>query len=231
MQKNLKYDAALAAINYVQSGMSIGLGTGSTTRFFIEILGSMIKSGEMQDIRAVPTSEGTAFLAEKLGIELATLSDYPTLDIAVDGADEVDNDLNLIKGLGMALLREKIVEVHAKEFIVIVDESKRVDILGKKGPLPVEITKFEANAHVYWLNNLGCRAELWCDSYDEPYVTDNGNFIARCWFDGGIRNPYDLADKLDKQPGILEHGLFLDMATRVIVADVSGIHIIDRKNE
>jgi ribose 5-phosphate isomerase A len=152
----------------------------------------------------------------------------PHLDLAVDGADEVDPSLNLIKGLGRALLREKVVEIHAERFIVIVDESKLVPRLGSRGPLPVEILPFEAEVHVRWLNSLGCKAELWRDDNGSPVVTDNGLFMARCWFEGGIPDPYVLAELLSKRPGIIEHGLFLDMADMVVVAGKQGIRILER---
>lgn len=229
MQNSLKFQASEAAFAYVESGMTIGLGTGSTTEFFIKILGKKVETGELEGIKAVPTSERTARMALDLGIELVSLADFSLLDLAVDGADEVDEDLNLIKGLGKALLREKIVEIHAKEFIVIVDQSKMVKKLGSTVPLPVELAKFEKYAHVNWLNSLGCQSELWCDQNNDPFITDNGNHIARCWFSEGIIDPYDLAKRLDARPGILEHGLFLDMATKVIVATPEEVFTIERE--
>jgi ribose 5-phosphate isomerase A len=208
--------------------MVLGLGTGSTTAYFIALLGEKIRLGEIQNIRGVPTSEETAKQARRDGIPLVRLTEYSVLDLAVDGADEVDPELNLIKGLGRALLREKIVEVHAREFVVIVDESKIVSKLGTRGPLPVEIVTFEAHAHVNWLNTLGCRAELWLDEDGMPVVTDNGNNLVRCWFQGGIPNAYDLAARLAQRPGIVEHGLFLDMASRVIVARSGGVRVLEK---
>ena len=149
---NLKQQAAEYALNFVKSGMFLGLGTGSTTAFFIDLLGERLAAGMLQDIQGVPTSKDTAKKALSAGIPLTTLTDLyeqrtpPLLDLAVDGADEVDPDLNVIKGLGRALLREKIVEIQAKQFIVVVDESKIVSRLGTRGPLPVEITPFEAGS-------------------------------------------------------------------------------------
>jgi len=144
----------------------------------------------------------------------------------VDGADEVDPDLNVIKGLGRALLREKIVEIQTEQFIVIVDESKIVPRLGTRGPLPVEITPFEAEAHVQWLSSLGCRAELWLEEDGSLVVTDNGNYLALLRFDGGIPNAHALALVLAERPGVVEHGLFLDMVSKVIVAGATGIRAI-----
>jgi len=158
---NLKQMAAQKAIEYVQDGMVLGLGTGSTTAFFVDILGEKYRGGELANIMGVPTSERTAEQARQYGIPLTTLAQHPQLDLAVDGADEVDGDLNLIKGLGKALLREKIVEIHAERLIIIVDQSKVVSRLGTRGPLPIEVVQFEAEAHVRWLGSLGCRSELW----------------------------------------------------------------------
>jgi ribose 5-phosphate isomerase A len=226
---NLKQEAARHALSHVRSGMNLGLGTGSTTAQFIHLLAERLGSGALRDIRAVPTSDWTAARARELGIPLTTLAETPRLDLAVDGADEVDPDLNLIKGLGRALLREKVVEIHADCFLVLVDESKLVRRLGSKGPLPVEILPFQAPAHVRWLNTLGCRAELWLEEDGSPAVTDNGNYLARCWFPDGIADCQALARLLADRPGILEHGLFLDMASAVIVAGRDGIRTRERK--
>lgn len=223
-----KQMAAAAALDFVKSGMKLGLGTGSTTRYFVDMLGAKIKSGEIENIIGVPTSESTASQARALKIPLGSLSDIEELDLAVDGADEVDPQLNLIKGLGRALLREKIVESHAREFIVIVDESKLVKRLGTKGALPVEIVPFEARAHIRWLNSLGCRAEQWMELDGTPAMTDNGNYLAKCFFHEGIADVYELAEKLAWRAGIVEHGLFLNMATRVIVAGENGVRIMER---
>ena len=228
---NLKQQAAQLALTYVKNGMLIGLGTGSTTTYFIHLLGEKVRSGELRDVTGVPTSKGTAQLAEELGIPLGTLAmlaPEQALDLAVDGADEVDPDLNLIKGLGRALLREKIIESHASRLLIIADESKLVEKLGK-GPLPVEIVPFEVEIQVRWLDSLSGRAELWLEEGGEPVITDNGNYLVRCWFPQGISNPYDLARHLADRPGIIEHGLFLDMADQVIVATADGIQIKERQ--
>jgi ribose 5-phosphate isomerase A len=229
---NLKQQAAEFALQYVKSGMFLGLGTGSTTAYFIQALGERLAAGTLQDVQAVPTSNGTVAKAKEAGIPLTTLADLyqqrkpPLLDLAVDGADEVDPDLNVIKGLGRALLREKIVEIQTEQFIVIVDESKIVPRLGTRGPLPVEITPFEAEAHVQWLSSLGCRAELWLEEDGSLVVTDNGNYLALLTFDGGIPNAHALALVLAERPGVVEHGLFLDMVSKVIVAGATGIRAI-----
>ena len=226
---NSKERAARKALELVESNTIIGLGTGSTTRIFIELLGKQIQQGKLSHIKAVPTSEYTAQQAANWGITLTTLAKTPYLNIAVDGADEVDPDLNLIKGLGRALLREKIVEIHTDKLIIIVDESKLVHRLGSRCPLPVEILPFEAEAHIHWLTTLGCQAELWLEKDGSHALTDNGNYLARCWFDDGIEDIYTLAERLAFRPGIIEHGLFLNMAHRVIVASERDTKIIKKK--
>ncbi len=224
---NLKQEAARHALDLVRDGMVLGLGTGSTSAFFINGLAEMIAEEKLKDISAVPTSEATATRLRKLGVPLTTLAEHTQLDLAVDGADEVDPKLNLIKGLGRALLREKMVEVHAERLVIIVDESKIVTRLGR-GPLPVEITPFEAQAQVLWLESLGCRAELWHEDDGSVVVTDNCNNLVRCWFEDGIADAYALARILADRPGIIEHGLFLDMAEQVIIAGMDGVRILER---
>jgi ribose 5-phosphate isomerase A len=225
---HLKRMAAARAVDLVQSGMVLGLGHGSTTRPAVDIIGERVNSGVLQDIVGVPTSEQTAVQARTLGIPLTTLVEHPVLDMAIDGADEVDPDLNLIKGLGGALLREKIVEIAARRFVVVVDESKLVERLGTRGPLPVEVTQFAWEAHAHWLESLGCHPELRREADGAPFVTDNGNYIIHCAFPDGIPDPPALARTLIERPGVLEHGLFLGMATEVVVAGRDGVRIVER---
>ena len=225
---DLKDQAASRALTYVQDGMVLGLGSGSTTAYFVNKLGERLQRGELRDIVGVPTSEDTAARAHALGIPLTKLDDCPRLDLAVDGADEVDPELNLIKGLGRALLREKIVEVHADCLLVIVDEAKLVPRLGR-GPLPVEVVPFSVEAHLRWLNTLGCQAEQWLEADGSPVVTDNGNYLALCRFPDGIADAYALARALADRPGIVEHGLFLDMANTVVVAGADGVRVLERR--
>jgi len=226
---NLKRQAAERAVEFVQSGMVLGLGTGSTTAYAIDRIGQRVQSGELRDIVGVPTSGWTAARARELGIPLATLVERPVLDLAIDGADEVDPHLDLIKGLGGALMREKIVESTARRFVVVVDESKLVKRLGTRGALPVEVTQFAWEVHAHWLESLGCRAELRRQADGSPYVTDNGNYIVHCTFPDGIAAPFALARTLIERPGILEHGLFLGMATDVVVSGVDGVRVIARE--
>ena len=227
--EQLKREAARCALDEVRDGMLLGLGSGSTAAHFVELLGERVQTGQLSRICGVPTSEKTARRARELGIPLTTLAQSHHLDLAVDGADEVDPELNLIKGLGKALLREKIVEIHAGRFLVIVDETKLSPRLGTRSPLPVELVPYEVEATRRWLETLGCRAEMWLDETGTPYVTDNGNYLARCWFSEGIADPQALARRLADRPGVVEHGLFLGMATTVIVAGAAGIQFRERR--
>ena len=224
---NLKLLAARHALGHVRSGMALGLGTGSTTAYFVDLLAEQLASGALKDIRGVPTSEGTASRAREQGISLVSLEDYPRLDLAVDGADEVDPDLNLIKGLGRALLREKVVEIHTDRLLILVDESKIVPRLGSTVPLPVEILPFQHRVHIRWLNTLGCRAEWWLEEDESPVLTDNGNYMALCHYPDGITDPHAIARDMADRPGIIEHGLFLDMTAAVIVAGPDGVRTLE----
>lgn len=224
----LKRLAAERAVDFVQNGMVLGLGHGSTAKHVVDVIGERVGAGALQGIVAVPTSEQTAAQARALGICLVSLAECPVLDLAIDGADEVDPDLNLVKGLGGALLREKIVETAARRFVVVVDESKLVQRLGSRGPLPVEVTQFAWDAHAGWLESLGCRAEVRREVDGRAFVTDNGNYIIHCTFPNGISNPLALARTLIERPGILEHGLFLGMATEIVVAGEKGVRVIYR---
>jgi ribose 5-phosphate isomerase A len=225
---NLKEQAARHALTYVHDGIVLGLGTGSTHAYFLEMLGEQVQAGLLRGIVGVPTSEKTAERARELGIPLTSLAEHPRIDLAVDGADEVDLDLNVIKGLGRALLREKIVEIHADRFVVLVDESKVVHRLGTHVPLPVEIVPFQKESHLRWLNSLGCRAELRYEEDGTIIVTDNGNYLVNCWFERGITDLHGLARILADRPGIAEHGLFLGMATEVVVAGADGIRVLKK---
>lgn len=224
-----KQHAAAKALEYVRSGMVLGLGSGSTARHFVDMLGEKLKSGELKDIVGVCTSEATLQQARSLGIPVSDLNQQEKLDLVVDGADEVDPDMHLIKGLGRALLREKMVEIHTEKFVVIVDESKMVEKLGTRGPLPVEIVPFAHESTIRFLNTIeGARAEHWLEEDGSPALTDNANYLVKLWFDRGIDDPYILADILSLRPGIVEHGLFLDMATTVIVGGDNGARVLEK---
>jgi len=225
---DLRLSAASHALTYIHSGMVLGLGSGSTAGRFVDLLGEGLRSGALRDIVGVPTSEATAARARSQGIPLTTLDEHRRLDLAIDGADEVDPNLNLIKGLGRCLLREKIVVAHADRFLVLIDEAKLVERLGTRGPMPVEIVPFAAIAQVAWLDSISGRAELWKEADGSPVVTDNGNYLVRCWFAGGIADPHALARTLADRPGIVDHGLFLDVATAVVVSGAAGVRVLNR---
>lgn len=222
--------------DHVLSGMVVGLGTGSTAYFAVERLGQKLKSGELKDIVAIPTSERTREQAESLGIPLCTLNEKSKLDVVIDGADEVDPDLALVKGGGGALLREKMVEVMAKKFIVIVDESKLCDGLGPGFPVPVEITPFCHEHTVRTIAALescaGCKAIVRMGSSssnipdgDEVAVTDNGNYIVDLHFEEPIKDARKMATDIKAVCGVVDHGLFCDMSTAVIIAGKDGISV------
>jgi ribose 5-phosphate isomerase A len=216
--------AAERAVELVQDGMKVGLGTGSTAHFAIEAIGRLVKEG--YEILAVPTSIASERQARELNIPLATLEEAGTLDITIDGADEVDGNLDLIKGMGGALLREKIVAYSTRMQVIVVDDSKLVRDLGTKFPLPVEVVQFSHGRTRMFMEELGCHAEL--RGGDRPFVTDNGNFIYHLHFERGIQDPYGLQKKLKDIPGVVETGLFLKMAKKVIVASEKGIRVMER---
>ncbi len=217
----LKQQAAVQALAHVQSGMTLGLGSGSTANYFIKALGEKLKKGELKNIVGVPSSQRSEALAKELGIPLIELSS-DGVDVAVDGMDEVDPQLNAIKGLGGAQTREKIVASSARLFILIGDETKIVNQLGEKAPIPVEVISFGYKATVAKLAALGTRPEQRMgtekgSSGDKPFITDNGNYIFHCH----VAPPIDaaaLAAKLSSTPGVVEHGLFLNMAKIAYVA-------------
>lgn len=220
---NLKKQVAVKAVECIESGMVVGLGTGSTTKFVVELLGEKIRTGQLKNIVGIPTSNATTAQAKALNIRLGELADYTKLDVAIDGADEVDHNLNLIKGWGGALVREKLVELYAERLIIVVDESKLVEQLGTHGPLPVEVIQFAWQAQANWLVDiLGCTVTRRMDG-SKPYITDNQNFILHCNFQNGISDPYAVRGCLTDRPGLVGHGLFLDMATDVLVATTNGV--------
>ncbi|MEW5960109.1 MAG: ribose 5-phosphate isomerase A [Chloroflexota bacterium] len=224
----LKKQAAEKAVEQVRSGMVVGLGTGSSARYATMKIGELWQRGELTRIVGIPTGEATADLARQYGLPLATLDEYPLIDLAIDGADEISRDgLNLIKGLGGALLREKMIEMVTHYFIVVADDRKWVDRLGTLSPLPVEVVRFGWKFTARWLATLGCQPAL-RGGEAQPYVTDNGNFILDCTFPAGIADPVSLARALQDRPGVVEHGLFLGMAAEAIVAAGDGLQIVKK---
>lgn len=216
-----KQQAALEAVKYVQSGMVVGLGTGSTAKYAVMELGRRLQEGELSRIVAVPTSEATAMLAHDLGIVLGELESYG-VDLAIDGADEIAPDLSLVKGLGGALLREKIVEASAKNFFVIADYTKKVPQLGR-GVVPVEIVRFGYRATLDTLSRMG-KPSLRIDG-DEFFYSDGGNLIVDVHF-GPIMNPAGLEAELKRIPGVVESGLFVGLASLAIVAGPEGLEYL-----
>ena len=221
----MKKNAGEKAVEWIENDMIIGLGTGSTVKFTIEKLGELIHNG--LNIQGIPSSLKTKRLAQKIGIPLIELTDEISIDITIDGADEVDSNLFLIKGGGGALLREKIIAYHSKKEIIVVDESKIVKALGIGFPLPVEITKFGWRATKKAIEELGCTAEL-RKIMDEVYLTDNANYLLDCDFDH-IEDPEDLNDTLLHIPGVVEHGLFINLVDEVIVGSRQGTITLERE--
>ena len=225
-----KQQAAERALTLVEDGMTLGLGTGSTAARFVDLVGQKVKAGLR--VRCVPTSEATRVQAERLGIPLITLDQQPFLDITVDGADELDGELRLIKGGGGALLIEKIVATASGRMVVIADASKQVETLGRF-PLPVEIVRFGFGATRNMIEVLaadaGCRGEIKqrMRPDGQPFVTDSGNFILDCAF-GRIEEPEALDEALKLIPGVVENGLFLGIADAAIVAGPDGVVMLER---
>ena len=218
-QDRLKQAAALEAILLVESGMVVGLGTGSTARHFVAELGRLLGTGELERVTGVPTSQATAQQAREVGIPLVELG-AAGVDLAVDGMDEYDDALNAIKGLGGALLREKVVAAAAGTFVLIGDVSKHVTRLGSLAPVPVEVARFGWRRTAAVLEGVGAVPTL-RSVEGEPFVTDNGNLILDCRFPGGFEAT-SLADALSSVPGVMEHGLFVGMAHRAFVAGAAG---------
>jgi ribose 5-phosphate isomerase A len=219
---NAKQRAAEAALTYVQSGMIVGLGTGSTADFFLQALAADLKSGKLTGLRGVPTSRQSERRALELGIPLATLAECPAPDITIDGADEVDPNLNLIKGLGGALLREKIVAQNSKKLLIIADQGKTVSCLGERSPLPVEVAIFGHEVQEGFLRSLGCRPTLRRDAAGRIFTTDNGNYIFDCQFEK-ITDAAALELQLKSRAGVVETGLFLGLAQVVLVGTDSAL--------
>lgn len=263
MTKNeLKKAAAELAVSYVKSGMIVGLGTGSTTQFALERIAELLKTGELKNIIGIPSSLQTEREAKRLGIPLATLDEYPEIDLTIDGADEVafgyteptsicdesknepatenrisseeksptkktnvkknPNEIYLIKGGGGALLREKIIAQASKEEIIIIDENKFSDILGTKWYVPIEVIPFALNAEVEFLKSLNVAVNIRLNNDESIFRTDEGNYIIDCNF-GKIMDVKALSTLLSCRAGIVEHGIFVNLVSRVIIATQQGV--------
>jgi ribose 5-phosphate isomerase A len=226
-QMNPKQRAAEASLNYVTSNSIVGLGTGSTAEFFIQALAQALRDGRLKNIRGVPTSNRSEQLAQELGVPVTTLAQSPQIDVTVDGADEIAPNLNLIKGLGGALLREKIVAQNSTRLVIIADATKVVDVLGTKGPLPVEVAVFAHEAQERFLKSFGAAPSLRMKDA-KPYVTDNGNYIYDCKFPS-IPDPQILETALARRAGVVESGLFLGMATIALIGNENSVRTLTRK--
>ncbi|GAB1429603.1 ribose-5-phosphate isomerase RpiA [Ignavibacteria bacterium] len=226
--EELKRLAAVAAVEEIKSGMTLGLGTGSTANYAIEEIGKRIAAGMLSDIHGIPSSVRTENLARAVGIPLLTFDDCQTLDLTIDGADEIDPLLRLIKGGGGALLREKVLAQASARFIVIADESKISDALGEKWALPVEVVPFAWKAEVRFIETLGAKTKLRVSAGGPPILTDQRNFLLDCDF-GRMNNPDEIAARLSSRAGIVEHGLFIGLASQAIIAGTDGIRRIEAK--
>jgi ribose 5-phosphate isomerase A len=222
-----KAAAARASLRFVRDGMTLGLGTGSTAAHVVRFLGEKVRGG--LKIRGIPTSVHTGELAASLGIPLTTLDECQEIDVDIDGADEFDPQLHLIKGGGGALLREKIIASASRQVVIIADSSKQAAVLGKF-PLPVEVISFAQPLVAKRITALGATVKLRQDGKGNPFVTDEGHHILDCRF-GQIPDPPALARKLSDMPGIVEHGLFIDLATVVLCAKGENVTEFRRKNK
>ena len=226
-KSTLKQEAAEHAVKYIQSGMTVGLGTGSTAIFAIRRIGAMLKSGELKDIVAFATSRASWDAAVELDIPMM-LEDLPkSIDVTIDGADEVDPQLNLIKGGGGALLREKLVAQASGREIIVVDESKLSPRLGTNHVLPIEVLPFGWLSNAQFLQSLGAKYKVRQTASGEEYRTDQGNMILDCDF-GPIKDPSELATKLEGKAGIIEHGLFLGLTSLLVIASPTGVREVAR---
>jgi ribose 5-phosphate isomerase A len=223
-----KQQAAEHAVQFVESGMVVGLGHGSTAAFAVQRIAQLLRADQLRDILGIPCSRQVEREARRLGIPLTTLEEHPVVDLTIDGADEVDPSLNLIKGGGGALLREKIVAQASQREIIVVDESKLSPVLGTHCPVPVEVVPFGWRSEFAYLESLGARPTLRRKADGTLFKTDQGNLILDCDF-GPILQPDQLADRLNARAGIVEHGLFLGLATEVIVAGRQGIRHLRRE--
>ena len=226
-QDKLKRKSAEKAVEFIESGMVLGFGTGSTFNHVLHVLAEKIDSGELKNIVGVASSEKTEKLANELNIPTDSLSNNLTLDLTIDGADEVDKELNLIKGGGAAHLREKIIAQASKQYVIIVDDSKMSELLGEKWAVPIEVIKMALNVEKEFLSSLGAVVTKRMDGKGNVLITDEGNYILDANF-GVIENPKGLAKKLEARAGIVEHGLFVNMADYIVVATENEIKVLER---
>jgi len=225
-REELKKQAGEKAVERIEDGMIVGLGTGSTVEYTLRKLGKLVRDG--LKIKGIPTSIHTTRIAKEEEIPLTTLDENPVIDVTIDGADEVDSNLNLIKGGGGALTREKIIAFNSKKVVIVIDDSKVVKALGIDFPLPVEVTKFGWTSTKNTLEQLGCNVELRKIMGDEPFITDNSNYILDCEFEK-ISEPEQLEIDINNIPGVVENGLFIGLVDEVIVGGKQGILILNKE--
>jgi ribose 5-phosphate isomerase A len=225
-REELKKLAAEKAVDEIKDGMIVGLGTGSTMKYTLKKLGELVRKG--LKIQGIATSIKTKRIAQEEGIPLTTIDVNPEIDITIDGADEVDGSLNLIKGGGGALTREKIIAFCSKKVVIIIDDSKIVKALGIDFPLPVEVVKFGWTSTKKALESFGCEVVRREIIQGEPYITDNGNYILDCDFEY-IAEPEQLEKQINNIPGVVENGLFINLAHQVIVGGKQGIITLDKE--
>jgi ribose 5-phosphate isomerase A len=228
LRTQYKQQAAERAIEFVQSGMIVGLGTGSTAVLATRRIARLLNDGQLKDIVGFATSKATWEEAQRLGIPMMAEEMSRAIDLTIDGADEVDPHLNLIKGGGGALLREKIVAQASRRVIIVADDSKFSPQLGTHHPVPVEVLTFGWRSQFRYLESLGAQIEVRHNTDGSPFVTDSGNMILDCNF-GLIANPAELSATLNARAGIVDHGLFLALATDLIIAGKNGIRHLSRK--
>jgi ribose 5-phosphate isomerase A len=217
-----KRQAAERAVEWVASGMVVGLGAGTTALFAVRRIGELLRDGQLRNIVGIPCSRVVEAEARRLGIPLSNLDDRASIDLTIDGADDVDPELNLIKGAGGALLREKIVAQASHRELIVIDKTKRSPMLGTGRPVPVEVVPFGWASQAEYLQQLGAHVTVRRSSDGRPFRTDQGNLILDSMF-GPIERPAELAALLDTRAGIVEHGLFVGMATDLVVAGPDGI--------
>ena len=216
--ETLKREAAREALKRVESGMALGLGTGSTVAHFLTLLGEALAAGSLADLVGVPTSVRTGREARQADIEVVSLRERPRLDLTVDGADEISPGLDLVKGMGGALLREKMVAQASDRFLIIADGSKAVERLGTLSPLPVEVVDWGWHVHVSFLRERGAQVTVRSMENRVPLKSDNGNLILDCVFPDGIEDPEELDAALRRRAGVVETGLFLGLADEALIA-------------
>jgi ribose 5-phosphate isomerase A len=225
-REELKKLAAEKALEYIEDGMIVGLGTGSTVEYALHKLGLLVKDG--LNIKGIPTSVHTKRIAKEQNIPLTTIEENPEIDVTIDGADEVDSNLNLIKGGGGALTREKIIAFNSKKVIIVIDDSKIVKALGIDFDLPVEVVKFGWSSVKKVLEDFKCNVKLREIMDNEPFITDNGNYILDCEFER-IEDPITMEVELNSIPGVVENGLFVGLVDEAIVGSTQGILTLNKE--